>query len=63
MKTIDRYRQEIEEFGVLRLENSKPSQGSQGGRPERFCYLNENQSTYVMTLSRNTDPVRECKRK
>jgi hypothetical protein len=26
---------------------SKPLEGSSGGRPERYCYLNEEQATLV----------------
>lgn len=62
LRTIRKYQEEIQEFGVLVFESQKPIESNQGGRPEVFCYLNEEQATYVMTLSKNTDKVRQCKR-
>lgn len=62
LETIRKYLSEFEEMGVMTFETAKPLEGSQGGRPETFCYLNEDQATYAMTLSRNTDTVRQCKR-
>lgn len=62
LQTIDKYLNEIQEFGVVTFEMSKPLEGSKGGRPERFAFLNEEQSSYLMTLSRNTDQVRAAKR-
>jgi phage regulator Rha-like protein len=46
---------------VSPLETAKPHEDSPGGRPEVFAYLNEAQSTFVMTLSRNTSQVIKCK--
>ncbi len=61
---VIKYRKEIEaDFGVYRFENAKPIKGSQGGRPERYTFLTEEQATVLMTYSRNTDKVRHCKRK
>ena len=62
-QTIDKYLLQLQSLGVVTFEMSKPSEGSQGGRPERFCYLNEDQAIFVMTLSRNTQKVVECKLK
>lgn len=47
---------------VLRLQIAKPPERPKGGRPERFVYLTEAQASFVMTLSRNTPQVVECKR-
>lgn len=61
VKTLVRYQERIETaFGVLRLEVGKP-QSSTGGRPCKFYWLNEDQATFLMTLSRNTDQVVEAK--
>jgi phage regulator Rha-like protein len=60
IQTITTYRSQIEELGVFRFETEKPVKGSTG-RPQRFCYLNENQSVFVMTLSRNTAQVVQFK--
>jgi hypothetical protein len=58
-----KYQQEIEaDFGVIGFENGKPLKASQGGRPERFAWLSEEQATVLMTYSRNTEQVRRCKR-
>lgn len=48
-------------FGVVRFETEKPLKGSKGGRPERVAYLTEEQATLLMTFSRNTARVVECK--
>jgi phage regulator Rha-like protein len=59
-----KYQQEIElDFGVIGFENGKPLKESKGGRPERFAWLSESQSTVLMTYSRNTEQVRRCKRR
>lgn len=60
-QTIEKYLNQLQGFGFITFETSKPSEGTQGGRPERFCYLNEDQATFLMTLSRNTDQVINCK--
>jgi anti-repressor protein len=58
-----KYQQEIEaDFGVIGFENGKPLKASKGGRPERFAWLSEEQATVLMTMSRNTEQVRRCKR-
>lgn len=63
-KVILKYREEIEEdWGVLRFEISKPLEGSQGGRPEKYALLTEQQSYLVLTYSKNTPAARQCKRK
>jgi len=68
VKTIDKYQEQITsitdkpEDQVLRFEVSKPPDSSKGGRPERFVYLTDAQASFVMTLSRNTPQVVECKR-
>ena len=53
---IERYSAQLKEFGVLPFEMEKPS-GANGGRPERFYLLNEDQSFFLLTLSRNTPRV------
>lgn len=59
VKTIESQRSVIEtEFGVL-LEDTDSS--GRPGRPEKFFWLNEDQATFLMTLSRNTPEVIRCK--
>lgn len=61
LRTLDNYQTQIEQaFGVIRFEIGKPS-GPQGGRPSRYALLNEDQATFVMTLSRNSPEVVQCK--
>ena len=63
-KLILKYRQEIEEdWGVLRFEIAKLAERSQGGRPEQYALLTEQQSYLVLTYSKNTAQARQCKRK
>ena len=62
LETLDNYLERIEvAFGVVRFETEKPLKGSKGGRPERVAYLTEEQATLLMTFSRNTSRVVECK--
>lgn len=62
MATIQNYQTIAEqEFGVFRFQIGKPSKGTKGGRPEKYVYLNEDQATFLMTLSRNTPEVVRCK--
>lgn len=62
MRTIRKYLFEIQEFGHLRFENETVTNSVGARNSSIFCYLNEDQATYAMTLSRNTDRVRQCKR-
>lgn len=48
-------------FGVIRFEIGKPPTGSKGGRPQDYALLTEPQATVLMTLSKNTERVVECK--
>ena len=62
LETLDNYLSRIEgAFGVVRFETEKPLKGSRGGRPERVAYLTEEQATLLMTFSRNTSRVVDCK--
>jgi|694.fasta_scaffold02674_18 phage regulator Rha-like protein len=62
LKNLVKYLDKIESrFGVVRFEVDKPMEGSSGGRPEKYALLTEPQATTLMTFSRNTDQVVECK--
>ena len=62
MQTLKRYQDRIEQrFGVVTFEMDKPIEGSQGGRPEKYALLTEDQATTLMTFSKNTDAVVNCK--
>jgi phage regulator Rha-like protein len=61
-KTLNKYLDLIESnLGVVRFEVDKPSEGSQGGRPEKYALLTEPQATLLMTFSKNTEQVINCK--
>ncbi|MFM6147372.1 MAG: Rha family transcriptional regulator [Dolichospermum sp.] len=62
LKTLNKYLDRIElRFGVVRFEVDKPSEGSLGGRPEKFALLTESQATTLMTFFKNTEKVIDCK--
>ena len=59
IKTIETYKTQAEQaFGVFRFEVEKLDGR---GRPSRFYLLTEDQATFIMSLSRNTPEVVECK--
>ncbi|MDV2998135.1 MAG: hypothetical protein N4J56_007840 [Chroococcidiopsis sp. SAG 2025] len=58
LATLDKYKQRTESaFGEIAFETRK----SERGKPERLAWLTEEQATFLMTLSRNTDKVVQCK--
>lgn len=60
VETIENYETQIEQaFGVIRFETENTTFGR--GRPQRFAWLTEEQATFLMTLSRNTEQVVNCK--
>lgn len=54
------YREDFEEFGVFAFETRKLD-NPQGGRPETFALLNEQQATLLVTYCKNTPVVRKFK--
>ena len=48
-------------MGVFRFQIGKPPAGSSGGRPEKYAFLNEDQTYLLLTYSRNTTTVRALK--
>ncbi|WP_312399008.1 Rha family transcriptional regulator [Leuconostoc lactis] len=61
-RSINRNEQMLKEFGVLRHGVTKPTQGSNGGRPKKIYHLNEQQATFLITLLDNTPKVKEFKK-
>lgn len=61
MSLLNDYQSEFEALGVLAFETEKPLEGSLGGRPTQFAYLNENQCYFLLTLVRNSDLVVQLK--
>lgn len=62
IRTIRKYQSEFEEMGQLSFENATVTNSVGAVNQVVFCWLNEEQATYAMTLSRNTEKVRLCKR-
>ena len=60
--TIRKYLEEIEiEYGTVAVQQEPSKARGGGGNGEIFYYLTEEQATYLMTLSQNTDKVRKAK--
>ena len=58
MQNIRNHQSPIEkDFGLIQFENGIGT----GNRPIRFCYLTEDQSYFILTLSRNTERVMDAK--
>ncbi len=58
LATIEKYKQQIEStFGIIAFQTRK----SKRGKPEKFAWLTEEQAIFLMTLSRNTVRVVQCK--
>ena len=43
------------------ISDTLPSKNSKGGRPQEIYYLNEQQTTLLLTFMRNSDVVIEFK--
>ncbi len=56
LETIRKYQTELEELGRVAFETT-PLETKGGIQHFSFCYLNELQCNFVVTLSRNTSQV------
>ena len=61
IRTIRKYAEELLSFGRVGFEIA-PFETPGGMQQVVFCYLNEEQATFLMTLSRNTPQVVKCKK-
>ena len=52
MELVRTYENHLKEFGTFAFETRKSK-----GRPVEFCYLNEPQTSFLITLMRNTENV------
>ncbi len=59
---IYNHKQDLEDFGVLSFEMTKPIKGSKGGRPQKTYHLNERQATLLITYLDNTPQVNQFKK-
>jgi phage regulator Rha-like protein len=60
IRMIEKHTTRLSKLGKIRFTDLK-SENPQGGRPVKIAELNEQQSTFLLTLLRNTDPVVEFK--
>lgn len=60
LQLIRTYRDDLLEFGSL--ESETRNSGSLGGRPAEVFFLNEPQSTLLLTYMRNMDRIRQFKK-
>jgi len=62
METIRKYQEKLEKLGLLTFETGAVKiEGARGTKYVSFCYLNELQCNFVVTLSRNTEAVVDFK--
>jgi phage regulator Rha-like protein len=59
-KLIKGHKLDLEQFGVYRLDVDKPK-GKNGGRPQEIFYLNESQTSLLLTFMKNKPIVVEFK--
>lgn len=60
-RTINKYLNELQEFGNLRFQNGTVTNSVGAVNTVKFAYLTEDQSMLLMTMSRNTKQVIRCK--
>jgi phage regulator Rha-like protein len=51
-ETIESHEDQVRQLGVYRFETAKPIPGSEGGRPEKFAFLNFYQIAFLLTVSK-----------
>lgn len=61
LELIERYAEPLKGFGHLPFETRMVERRQGGGKPERSYLLNEDQSFFLLTLSRNTPRVVDLK--
>ena len=61
LKTIDKYLARLEAKSPVRFEIDVVKRAQGGGCPTRYAMLDERQATLLMTYSRNTEQVLDCK--
>lgn len=61
VKLINNHEPQLGQLGVFRFEIGKPSKGSEGGRPEKFCYLNFDHIAFLLTISSPTEETKELR--
>lgn len=60
LRMIDKYAEKLNQLGKIKFTDLK-SENPLGGRPSKIAELNEQQSTFLLTLLKNTEPVVDFK--
>src|SRR5699024_9096531 len=63
IKLVRRYQADLEEFGLVGFQIHPRPAGQHGGGDVEYALLNEQQSTLLMTYMRNSNIVREFKKR
>ena len=63
IKLVRTYLNDLEEFGLVRFEIRPRLKGQHGGADVEYATLNEGQATLLLTYMRNSDIVREFKKR
>lgn len=61
-KLVRTYLPDFQEFGLVRFKIRPRLEGQHGGGDIKYCELNEQQATFLMTLMRNSPRVIEFKK-
>ncbi|WP_021025431.1 Rha family transcriptional regulator [Comamonas sp. B-9] len=61
IKLVRKHQANLERFGMVRFEIRPRSKGQHGGGDVEFALLNEQQSTLLIAMLRNSPVVIECK--
>lgn len=57
MELLDKYGEELNEFGLFTVETGKVDKSDKMGRPIRFAWINEGQTVFLISLMRNSKAV------
>lgn len=61
-ENLEKYQKELEQLGLIRLETGAvKNPGSRGVKYQKYIMLNEDQTVFAITLSRNTPEVVQAK--
>jgi phage regulator Rha-like protein len=58
-ESIEEHEPQLTRLGVYRSETAKPIPGSDDGRPEKYYWLNFDQTIFLLTLTRPTEETKE----
>jgi hypothetical protein len=62
IRLVRNYKNDLEEFGLLRFEIRPRLKGKHGGGNTEYALLNEHQATLLLTYMKNTEVIRRFKK-